>query len=858
MNEVKNSSLYNIKNKANRKYYPYKSQKLKLKQKGIIRVLSSDNIKNPNNSKIINIYKNYSFLPLLYNTNNFKDKIKENDLNAFLPKRNNYKIELEKLYDQNSNYKKIILKLKSEIDMINKDSSEKEKVLNTMNLEIEKLINKNEERIEISDIGPIKLEEKNKYILIRKMKNKINEIEQEISNNLFKNKNLRKNIKLTKFNELKIENSIINEHSNKILLLIESSKELKSNQKKEIKQNKMYNNNYISQKSIIYEFKEQLRNLNEEENNMKNEIIKYEKILNQTNDKFKIIKLKQEYLKSQNILLNKEKNEYDKKEKSSKTMNYLDKNNYYSLEKFEQKLAQMKNEYNYNKIKNQKIMEKLNNMKKIYKSSLEKYQRIENKSLEKENTDKNKEENINVINDYKMNNEERINELKKTYKENKDKENELDKLLSDYKDEIENMNNDEDANINIEKIRNKILKFIDTNGYKKNDKILGNNLTLKNDLILSKQNPYNTDNKENDPIITEKFTNEQFRQFTYVLFKNFEAKKINTDKGKNEIIAPLTNYYNEIINDDNKPNESDIQEKLATKFSEIILSLLNSSNENDKKSLKIFFNSIYFDKVINMKNQTKDQENKINMFTDYFLSLFNYIHEYNKNDEMILKHRIKSNYNISFTKLKDLLKENILSKKKDNNNKVEDNDYITMQEIKTTLDNNKDLRLKDLYIEYIIYCMKQFNDDKSSLFDLKVKNLDNLLDNNENDKDNKNKEKEKENKSNESVEELTPEEYNKNIYSVLIIIKHLLEEEKTNLRQLFNDSIVTISKPECEVITLESFNNELNKRNINLNYLQISCINNKYCINDELYALDINKIEKDISNLKENEINNFL
>ena len=29
-------------------------------------------------------------------------------------------------------------------------------------------------------------------------------------------------------------------------------------------------------------------------------------------------------------------------------------------------------------------------------------------------------------------------------------------------------------------------------------------------------------------------------------------------------------------------------------------------------------------------------------------------------------------------------------------------------------------------------------------------------------------------------------------------------------------------------------------------------------INDELYALDINKIEKDISNLKENEINNFL
>ena len=854
MNEVKSSNIYNIKNKANIKYYPYSSQKLKLKQKGIIRVLSSDNIKNPNNSKIFNIYKNYSFLPLLYNANNFKDKTKENYFNASLPNRNNYKIELEKLYDQNSNYKKIILKLKSEIDMINRDSSGKEKVLNTMNLEIEKLIKKYEEKIDINDIGPIKLEEKNKYILIRKMKNKINETEQELSNNLFKNKNLRKHTKFTKFNELKIENTIINEHSNKILLLIENSKELNNNQKKEIKQNKMYSNNYISQKSIIYELEEKLRNLNQEENNTKNEIINFEKILNQTNDKFKIIKLKQDYLKNQNILLNKEKNEFDKKENSSKTMNYLDKNNYYSLEKFEQKLSQMKNEYNYNKIKNQKIMEKLNNMKKNYNSSLEKYKSIGNKSFEKEN----KEEKI--INEYKMKNEERINELKKTYKENKDKENELENLLSDYKDEIENMNNDEDANINIEKIRNKILKFIVQNGYKKNDKILGNNLTLKNDLILSKQNPYNTDNKENNPILTEKFTNEQFRQFTYVLFKNFEAKKIGTDKGKNEIITPLINYYNIINNDDNQPHESDIQEKLAKKFSEIILSLLNSTNENDKKNLKIFFNSIYFDKVINMKNKTKNQENEINMFTDYFLSLFNFIHEYNKNDEMILKHRIKSNYNISFSKLKDLLKENILSKKKDNNNKVEDNDYITIQELKTILDNNKDLRLKELYIEYLIYCMKQFNDDKSSLFDLKVKNMDNLLDNNENDKDNKNKEKEKEkeNKFNESFEELTPDEYNNNIYSVLIIIKHLLEEEKTNLRQLFTDSIVTINKPKCEVITLDSFNNELNKRNINLNYLQISCINNKYCINDELYALDINKIEKDISNLKENEINNFL
>ena len=34
----------------------------------------------------------------------------------------------------------------------------------------------------------------------------------------------------------------------------------------------------------------------------------------------------------------------------------------------------------------------------------------------------------------------------------------------------------------------------------------------------------------------------------------------------------------------------------------------------------------------------------------------------------------------------------------------------------------------------------------------------------------------------------------------------------------------------------------------------MSCFNYNYCINDELHALDIDKIEKDINNLKEDEI----
>ena len=153
--------------------------------------------------------------------------------------------------------------------------------------------------------------------------------------------------------------------------------------------------------------------------------------------------------------------------------------------------------------------------------------------------------------------------------------------------------------------------------------------------------------------------------------------------------------------------------------------------------------------------------------------------------------------------------------------------------------------------------MKQFDDNKTSLFDLKISNLDDILngiiiDNKENN------DNDKENQTTESIEEISPEDYNKNIYSVLFAIKQLMMDEKKSLRQLFVDSIVTISKPNSDIITLDSFNDELNKRNINLNYLQMSCINNKYCVNEELHALDIKQIENDINNLKENKINNYL
>ena len=152
--------------------------------------------------------------------------------------------------------------------------------------------------------------------------------------------------------------------------------------------------------------------------------------------------------------------------------------------------------------------------------------------------------------------------------------------------------------------------------------------------------------------------------------------------------------------------------------------------------------------------------------------------------------------------------------------------------------------------------MKQFDDANASLLDLNVGKLENILkeqlDNDEQKSDNMpNNELES---NNDSKEEVSPPVFNKNIHDVLLLIKQLMTKENKNLRDIFADSIVKITKPNADIITLDSLVDELNKKNVKLNYLQMSCFNYNYCINDELHALDIDKIEKDINNLKEDEI----
>ena len=268
--------MNNLKRSLDNQYNPFNLKE----SKGLHRVQSSTNIQRHENMK------NTIFPSLKNNNTNSIVIVRRKSLNNSANKKNHYKIEIEKLYDQNVHYKKTIKKLQAEINEIKNELSKKQKILSSVNSEIEQLIKENKEETEFNMEQNLneQFNEQGKYSLIKKMKNKIKEAEKGLNDEILKNKNLRKDKKFTKFNELEIEKKIINEQNNKIQTLIENSLEMKSNHDKELYQNGIFNNGLESQKNIIYNFMQKFQNLAEEEKRLQSEIAK--SILNENKKYF--------------------------------------------------------------------------------------------------------------------------------------------------------------------------------------------------------------------------------------------------------------------------------------------------------------------------------------------------------------------------------------------------------------------------------------------------------------------------------------------------------------------------------------------------------------------------------------------
>jgi hypothetical protein len=269
-------------------------------------------------------------------------------------------------------------------------------------------------------------------------------------------------LKQTKKKESLIEEKIYDAHRDKILVLINNSKQYKISKSNEVLQNEIVNNGLENQQKIMKNLANRFNDLDNEEEFLNNEIIKYEKYLDKALDKLKIIKLNHISLKEQNTKLKKEKE------------NFIDKNGHedYSLEKYNKKLIKVKKDYIYNKLKSIKTMEKLSNLKKKYNTSFEQYKKtneIKNNIPSNINTTAIDSGNI-TTNDISkkecLNIEDYLNKLKNIYQENREKENELEKGLFLYQKAVRNLNNPD--NVNIAEIKENLLNIINNN--KKNKK----------------------------------------------------------------------------------------------------------------------------------------------------------------------------------------------------------------------------------------------------------------------------------------------------------------------------------------------------------------------------------------------------
>ena len=100
----------------------------------------------------------------------------------------------------------------------------------------------------------------------------------------------------------------------------------------------------------------------------------------------------------------------------------------------------------------------------------------------------------------------------------------------------------------------------------------------------------------------------------------------------------------------------------------------------------------------------------------------------------------------------------------------------------------------------------------------------------------------------DSMTEITNEEYIKQLTEALAIMQKGLKEANNNFNDLMSNVIQKrkINGVFYECITIEDFNDQLKSINIVLSDLKLSCLCSKYSIPNELRLIDKNKIEKDI------------
>ena len=611
-------------------------------------------------------------------------------------------LEAEKLYQETYQIKKVIKNLQYQLYKVTKENRKKERQLSAKENEINKIIIKNNELnnedeedknnyynyiSNNSNINEIKLNKQNSAvnILISKIKREIKAIQNETQKENDKLDDMKKSLFMTKSKELSIESNLYREHIKKIKVLIENSIEIKEQNDNKMEEFESLKENLDRQNLII--------------DNLTRENIFLENQQDSLNAKLEILqndlKAKIEQAKKNdnelNILSIKNKN-LSKDKLIQKQFNSLNEEIFpLSLKSlYSGKVSTLKKNINFYKKQIKYSEEMLNKLKDQKKKLIDSNPNLQQKIKIDQNfmgrtpisvkSHKRPQSSISISKENKLDEKDLILKLRKDYKKIREEELKLEKKANIYYNKLKE--------INISLLEEKDKKS------EMEEKKSENQLEFG----IDETNPYYTDNEENIPESNIKFTSQQFNQFTYILFKNFEAKFITSNEATNKIINPFLSMI--------KKNNYEKISYPSTEFDEIIehltkiiLKVLNSDNEYNHTLTKIFIGALLY-----------NSDCDINKLVEYFTILFSYTKDYSIDEKKYIE-KLKTKYKNETKKLVECITSYIL-------NDLTSSQYFSLFKMKDLLDNNQ-INLKDKYIEFLFYFLKKFDDSEAKLEDLK-------------------------------------------------------------------------------------------------------------------------------------------
>ena len=817
-------------------------------------------------------------LPVLNNNNN-------SSMN-FYPNSFIMNIEEERLNQEKNQLIKMIKYLNLQLNQLKKENEEKDVLLNHEEKELKSLIYNNDLTEEEKDLYNIMVDSPNEvnnleesksmannasYNLIFKIKREINNIKAKIMEEDEKIGKLKSSLMYTKLKEINTENNFIESQINKIASLLNNSLNIKevNDIKMEEIENFQYNINVQNQileelenkkKMLIQEelmMKNNIKNIGTDAEQMKKQVQKNTKELDSLRQRNKNL-LKDKVINSKVII---------RDEMSHQTLSHF----YYTkINQLKKDIHFYKSKLNHDEILKSQIKEQKNKVIESLKhaknnsniptdlSILKTY--LENQIKEEQNSQVN---NATIEEPKGILDEEKIEKLKKIYAKGRNYEKQLE---NKYKEIFEKFKTVYEAY----KEQNKTQK--EKNQEENNDN------QSEIEFGIDRNNPFYTEEENNNPELDLKFNSIQYNQFTYILFKNFESQGIVGQESYSKIINPFVEYVNgKKLKYVQYP--SDEFNLVVEKFANIILDTINNNNKYNHTLTKTFLSAL----LIN-------SECDIQKMVEYFIILFSYTRDYKTDEEKYLKN-IK---NVYTKEIKDILNainsyiENIKDEKNEGNYDV----YFPLIKLKELIEENK-INLKDKYVEFIFYYLKQFDDKNAKLDYLKYsklndliplsddskelqqdilltdddnkklnteptkqENFDNILNKNKDnnienyniDESSKKENNFEENKTDESATEITIDEYLKQLGEAIESIKNGLKNENVSFKDFVEDKkkVTNVEGKNIEYISINDLNNKFKDIGVILSDLKLSCLCSKYSLQNDLRLINIKSFEEDL------------